>query len=50
MSEDVERTALGSSMLTEDELQRWRAALTQADAEDTFFASLQGFIVSGRTP
>ncbi|HEV2460725.1 MAG TPA: methyltransferase domain-containing protein [Ktedonobacterales bacterium] len=45
-----EQAALEAGVVTEDELQRWRAALAQADAEGTFFASMLGFIAAGRTP
>jgi ubiquinone/menaquinone biosynthesis C-methylase UbiE len=50
MGENGERAALEAGVVTEDELQRWRAALAQADADGTFFASMLGFIAAGRKP
>jgi ubiquinone/menaquinone biosynthesis C-methylase UbiE len=43
-----EREAVAAGLVTEDELQRWRASLEQAEAEGVFFGSVCGVIVAGR--
>ena len=46
----VERDALATGILTEDEVQRWRTGLEQAEQEGVFFASLSGVSIAGQTP
>jgi len=42
--------ALSHGAITEGEAQRWRASVTQAAAEEVFFASVSGVLVAGRKP
>ena len=43
-----EREAVVAGLVTEDELQRWRASLEQAEADGVFFGSTCGVMVAGR--
>ena len=43
-----EREAVAARLVTEDELQRWRASLEQAEADGVFFGSMCGVLVAGR--
>ena len=43
-----EREAVVAGLVTEDELQRWRASLEQAEADGVFFGSTCGVVVAGR--
>lgn len=46
----VEQRALADGMVTEEELQRWRAMLEQADEAGVFFGYGIMLLVAGRTP
>ena len=43
-----EREAVVAGLVTEDDLQRWRASLEQAEAGGVFFGSMCGVMVAGR--
>src|SRR5436309_3207626 len=43
-----EREAVVAGLVTEDDLQRWRASLEQAEADGVFFGSMCGVMVAGR--
>jgi SAM-dependent methyltransferase len=45
---EVERVAVASGVVTEDEVQRLRADLERADAEGAFFACANQMLVAGR--
>ena len=50
LTERIEHDALAASLLTEEELQRWRQSLEEAASSDTFFAHLLCVLVAGRNP
>lgn len=50
LTERFEHDALAASLLTEEELQRWRQSLEEAESSDTFFAHLLCVLVAGRNP
>ncbi len=47
---EVERIALEANIVTEEELQRWHAALEKAHAEGVFFGCANQMLVVGRKP
>lgn len=48
--EESEQDALDAHIITEEELERWRAALARADSDGVFFASLTVVLIAGRKP
>lgn len=48
--DETEREALAAGIVTNDELQRWRASLEQANAEGVFFLNGNMVLVSGIKP
>jgi hypothetical protein len=50
LTERIEHDALVASLLTEEELQRWRQGLEEAETSATFFAHMLCVLVAGRNP
>lgn len=46
--DETERLALTEGIVTEEEVQRWRTSLEQADSDGVFFASLNQVMTAGR--
>jgi ubiquinone/menaquinone biosynthesis C-methylase UbiE len=47
---ETEHIALTAGIVTEEELQRWRASLEQADSDGAFFVSVNQIMAVGRKP
>lgn len=48
--DQAEQGALAAGAITAGELQRWHAALAQAEAQGTFFGTGTGVLIAGRKP